>query len=166
MFSHLLLLFLLSYAVNTAHSQVLVGNEDGGSCAGSLTFYQGLQEKYSYKWETSLEIKPTEIPRGNSQVDRVVMSGCRRCFLLYKKKEGTGPSHTLNQLGEHEITLGRVRRLESFSCTKTAMPVWGVAGTVLGVVIIIGMVTVVGLKIYRKKKYAGVNSEEDKSVSA
>ena len=117
-------------------------------CKGSVTLYEG-----------SEEVMVTKDEEVNVVVDKVKAEGCG-CFTLHSKKEGRGKSFFLSGAGgeysPQDIGWNKVRSVRKVACESRAMPVWGVILIVVGLVVVVGGISVIGFKKYRQ--YARVEN--------
>ena len=80
-----------------------------------------------------------------------MLQGCG-CFVLYHKKRGEGDSFYVDRVGEHVITLEKVRSMYRVHCTEEKMP-WLILVLVVLAASLLSAVVVVSLLISRRFEF-------------
>ena len=148
----LLIKLLLSFEVAAADGVVEAQTfQTFGECTGSLVIVTNAGDEKTFtksKRRTSIEAKSLEV------------EGCG-CYYVYKQRgfrassEFIGPS--MGVVSGDDIGF-RIRSIERVSCEARAQPVWVVVCIVAGLVLLVAIIAIVGIKCYRK--YSQIPAED------
>ena len=122
-----------------------------GECTGSLVVLTsaGTEKKFdATKKRTALDAQTVQA------------EGCG-CYYVYKRTQLKGTSEFISpSMGSVSgDTIGfKIRSIERVSCEATAQPTWVVVCIVAGVVLMVAIIAITGIKCYRK--YNRVPTEE------
>ena len=145
-------MFLAVVFISQLRADFTASSVSKGECDGSISLHHGD--------EKSIFSDGVEVLEESLTVRKAVLEGCGGCFRLFQKKNGRGRSYFVNRMGEHTISLGKVRSIHKVACSNMAMPMWVVIIIVLIIVIVVGVGTVIGVKKFRSNKYDGVQTDQ------